>query len=438
MREYAILNVTLRNLSICVVILSLSSVLAPGAQAQTFTILHAFAGGTDGANPDAGLIQDAAGNFYGTTLGGGSTSCHVSSGCGTVFRVDSGGSESVLHAFTGTPNGAFPEAALIQDAAGNLYGTTAYGGDSACQQEPGFGCGTVFRVGTGGRAETLYKFTGLSDGGIPTSGLVLDATGNLYGTASAGGDAVLCPSEDCGTVFRLNRAGYIVLHRFAGGADGLVPAAGLVRNKKGNLYGTTVYGGGNPCPGSKTCGTVFMLDKAGVETVLQRFSDNRGQGAAQPFAGLIGDTSGNSYGTTAYGGEYSCPLNNQGTGCGTVYMLSKGGQEDLYVFAGGTDGAQPFGGLARDADGNLYGSASIGGDISCSVGNGLGCGTVFKLDSAGTFTVLHTFTGGSDGATPSGDLLLDANGVLYGTAYYGGNLSCQPPNGCGTVFKLTP
>jgi uncharacterized repeat protein (TIGR03803 family) len=242
------------------------------------------------------------------------------------------------------------------DAAGNLYGTTYYGGAY-------FG-GTVFKLDTSGTETVLYNFTG-ADGLDPDGGLILDKAGNLYGTASSGG------AGGFGTVFKLNTSGMTVLYSFTGGADGSNPSSGLVMDAAGNFYGTTVFGGGYGCR-SNCGGTVFMVDKTGKETVL-------------------------------------------------------------YSFLGGTDGNNPYSGLVRDAAGNLYGTTLYGGGDGCA---GRGCGTVFMVDKTGKEIILHSFTGGTDGGSP-GDLVRAA-GNLYGITKYGGNLSCNPPNGCGVVFKVTP
>jgi uncharacterized repeat protein (TIGR03803 family) len=345
-------------------------------------------------------------------------------GCGTVFKIDTSGNETVLHSFNGK-DGYQPQADLLLDSSGNLYGTTAYGGNPICDN--GGGCGTVFKVGTGGKLTVLHAFAG-NDGGNSTASLIMDAAGNLYGTTAAGGNGN-------GVVFKLSQTGETVLHMFTSGSDGAQPHAALVRDPAGNLYGTTLTGGSTTC--SPQCGTIFEVGKFGTETVLYRFRPGRANdGGIQPFAPLIAGGLSSGYGTTAYGGDYFCQPNNR-HGCGTVYKFDATGETRLYAFSGGADGAWPFGGLVRDAAGNLYGTASIGGDLSCpAVQNQMGCGTIFKVDPSGNFTVLHTFMG-SDGASPEADLHLDAAGNLYGTTYGGGDLSCSSGAGCGTVFKLT-
>jgi uncharacterized repeat protein (TIGR03803 family) len=374
------------------VILALGSV-SPSAQAQTLTVLYRFTGGADGENPVAGVVRDAAGNLYGTT---GCNFCV--SGFGSVFKVDKNGKETTLHSFTGGTDGGNPNASLVRDAAGNLYGTAFSGG--------AFGGGTVFKVDTTGDFTVLYSFAAYpNDGEAPFAGLIRDAEGNLYGTTSSGGVYF------DGTVFKLDASGNeTVLHSF-NGTDGLLPFAGLVADAAHNLYGTTFQGG------TFGGGTVFKLDAAGTETVLHSFSKGN------PSAVLLRSAAGNLYGTAAVGGS---------TGSGAVFKLSDttGKGTALYNFNGAPDGVEPTAGLVRDTAGNFYGTTFLGG--------GSGAGTIFKLDTTGKETVLYSFTGGTDGGNPESSLVMDAQGNLYGTTYLGGALSCFPPNGCGVVFKLTP
>ena len=314
-------------------------------QAGKETVLHGFREMGDGGCPYFGpLLRDAAGNLYGATSDGGAASL------GVIFKLDSSGKETLLHSFAGAPDGAYPMAGLVQDAAGNFYGTTWRGGSGAC---PYGGCGTVFKLDPAGRETVLYSFSGGADGGYPYSNLIRDEAGDLYGTTTGGGSYTCNKVWGCGTVFRLRNGKLTVLHTFTGGKDGAIPYAGVVRDRVGNLYGTTYQGGGFGL------GTVFKLDKSGKETVLHRFS-GRPDGAL-PWAGLIRDAAGNFYGTTAAGG----------TGNGTVFKLdSKGIETVLYHFPQGVDGSTPEGSLIRDAEGNLYGTTTSGGE---------GHGVVFKL-----------------------------------------------------------
>jgi len=273
------------------------------------TVLHNFKGPpVDGKTPGAGLIRDAAGNLYGTTIFGGSQ------GNGTVFKLAANGHESVLHSFSGTPGGQFPWGGLVRDESGNLYGTTAFGGTHAN--------GMVFKLSRAGKPTTLYSFTGEKDGLRPVSGLVRDSAGNLYGT-TAGGGTGKCRGG-CGTVFKIDTKGNtLTLYRFAGGRDGQEPIGGLVMDTSGNLYGTTagnttisrsfrdVSSGGEARSGVNAFGTVFKLDTKGRETVLHRFTGkNDGK---YPYAGLAMDAAGNLYGTAVDGGA---------NGCGTVFRVT--------------------------------------------------------------------------------------------------------------------
>jgi len=392
------------------------------AHAQTFTVLHTFNHPGDGVYPQAGVIRDARGNLYGTTVQGGAF------GYGAVFKVQANRKESVLHSFTGG-DGLWPAAGVVRDAQGNLYGTTEKGGTS----EGGgciYGCGTVFKLDKRGRETVLHAFTWKNgDGALPTAPVVRDGDGNLYGATSAGGYG--CYGYGCGIIFRIsNRGSETVLYRFTGGTDGVFPAGGLVRDTEGTLYGATSEGG-NPNGGY---GTVFKVDKNGNETVLYRLDG--GTDGANPFGSLVRDKAGNLYGTARDGGG-GCER-----GCGTVFELDSTGKFTvLYSFTDGADGGFPETGLVRDNSGNLYGTTYEGGDVQCTnQGGSYGCGVVFKLEPNGNFTVLHSFTGEADGATPNG-LLLDSAGDLYGTTEEFGTASfprAHGAGGAGVLFKLTP
>jgi uncharacterized repeat protein (TIGR03803 family) len=273
----------------------------------------------------------------------------------------------------------------------------------------------VFRLNAAGREAVLYRFSGDDpDQGGPFGSVILDGDGNLYGTTSG------LPLF-AGTVFTVEKAGrQTVLHSFTGGADGGSPEAGLIQDAAGNLYGTTVFGG------AFGQGVVFKLDTVGKESVLHSF---KGVGdGTNTLASLIRDAAGNLYGTASGGGSFRGPC--AGSGCGTVFRLAPNGKlKVLHTFTRGSDGASPLG-LVRDAAGNLFGTASSGGDPDCTVGGVPGCGAVFKLDVKDKLTVLHTFTGGFDGGSPSAGLAQDAAGNLYGTTAVGGAF------GKGVVFKL--
>jgi uncharacterized repeat protein (TIGR03803 family) len=380
---------------------------------------------------------------------------------------------SVIYTFSGGSDGNGPTG-LIMSPSGNLYGTTSTGG--TWRNEPGFGVvykmdpitgvekvlttftgvlgdganpvGTLVRDSSGNlygttvdggahKQGTLYEITPTGEkigqlvfdganGGTSFAGLVLDKKGNLYGTTSAGG------TTGNGVVFRLHISPRkdTVLYNFTGsGGDGSDPIGALLRDAAGNLYGTTPIGGiyGGAC-GSKGCGIVFKIEPSGTETVLYSFSGGS-DGANPQYATLICDTKGNLYGTASAGGD---------SNLGVVFKLNKKGKETvLYSFMGGADGASPYSGVIRDQAGNLYGSTLQGGGTGCS--DQMGCGTIFKLSTTGGETILHRFTGGSDGAYPWG-LLQDAAGDLYGTTGNGGggNKKICGTEGCGVLFKITP
>jgi len=378
--------------ALALVVLVVAIVATQPAEAQTFTVLHSFTGytgyPTDGARPEAVLVQDAAGNLYGTTYSGGT---HNE---GTVFEVSATGKETLLHSF-GYSDGAFPYAGLIRDGAGNLYGTTYYGGSS--------GYGIVFKLSKTGKETVLHNFTGSSshDGAYPRAGVILDAQGNLCGTTYQGGLGY-------GTVFKVSKAGKeTVLHSFAGGpSDGEFPYGGLVQDAAGNLYGTTYYGG------NYENGTVFKANESGV-TVLYNFTGS--PDGQWPYGGLIRDRAGDLYGTTYKGGTYDE---------GTVFELSKAGKETVLHSFTYSDGAFPYAGLIRDTAGNFYGTTSKGGSFAI--------GTVFELSGSGKETVLYNFVPGGPGEYPIGGVIRDAQGNLYGT-------TSKSTNGdYGTVWKLTP
>ena len=392
--------------------LILALVVIPSARAQTFTVLHEFTGGTNGAQPPAGVVLDATGKIYGVTQYGGSFNY------GTVFEMNAVGKETVLHSFLGS-EGLYPAGGLLRDAAGNLYGTTADGGTA----EGGgciHGCGTVFKRDATGKQTVLYAFTGKADGSGPFANLIRDAAGNLYGTTGYGGNPSCFVGLGCGVIFKVDTTGKeTVLYTFADKTDGKSPE-GVIRDGLGNLYGVTYDGG------THGYGAVFKLDTANKLTILYSFTG--GSDSGDPKGPITMDKSGNLYGTT-----YAAGIGLHGFG--VVYKLDTVGNFILlYTFTGGTDGQYPAS-LVLDSQGNLYGVALGGGTgTGCYYG---GCGTVFKLDTAGNFTVLHSFTGG-DGQLPI-SVILAADGNLYGTTLGGGKgTDCSYYHGCGTVFKLTP
>ena len=346
--------------------------------------------------------------------------CSVSNGSGTLssnvtdVAVSCGaGTERILHSFAGgTADGADPNAGLVLDGAGYLYGTTDGGGAK--------GLGTVFKLSRTGTETILYSFVGgTTDGANPLAGLSMDSAGNLYGTTEGGG------ADGLGTVFEISAGGTeTLLHSFAGGAtDGANPRSALVMDRFGDLLGTT-YGGG-----TSGLGTVFEISAGGAESILHSFAGGTTDGA-NPYGGVVlgGDT---LYGTTQNGsfeatqnGGASCVNSN---GCGTVFGLGINSLPEYptHSFAGGpADGEEPIGGLLMGSDGNLYGTTYTGGS------NPDGAGTVFEISSTGE-TLLHSFAGGAtDGAGPNGSLVMDSAGNLYGTTEYGG------ADGAGTVFQI--
>jgi len=327
-------------------------------------VLHRFNKLSSGLEPLSPLVQDSSGNWYGVTFFGGDASCAGGDvGCGTVYKIDAAGNETVLHRFKDTNgDGAFPYAPLVIGSDGDLYGATNSGGAS--------NFGTVFKLDPNTGTETvLHSFQGPPDGTAPQSGLVEDGSGNLYGTTIGGGKLESdCATGGCGTVYKIDTAGNeTVLYAFTGetNGDGLSPIAYPVLDSSGNLYGTTDQGGGNA---NDCCGTVYEVSPAGTETVLYRFQGADGSG---PYTPVFRGAGGILYGTTINGGNY---------GYGVVFKLATSGKEKvLHHFTGNSDGGNPYAGLTADAAGNLYGSAAVGGDIKCSAGNGVGCGVVFKV-----------------------------------------------------------
>jgi len=300
--------------------------------------------------------------------------------------------EKVIYSFAGS-DGARPSSVLIMDASGNLFGVTRFGGAN--------NFGTVFKVSPRGKEKVLYSFAGGSDGGHPVGGLAMDSAGNLYGTTLDGG------ANDLGTVFKLTSHGKKkILHSFASDGDTYAPNSPLIMDADGNLYGTTTMGG------VADNGTVYKVTPTGQETVLLSF-----MGGSEGFftaGGLIMDASGNLYGTAQLGGA---------NGVGAVFKLTPGGQETiLYSFDYGNYGQQPAGGVIMDDSGNLYGTTSGGGEFDQ--------GIVFKVTPEGQETILYAFDGGTGGGTPFARRVMDASNNLYGTTYSGGH--------GGTVFKLTP
>ncbi len=388
-------TITSSRLGLTLAVMLLFGVVAThAAQAETFKTIYNFTGGSDGGYPYASLVQDSAGNFYGTTDTGGS-------GFGVVYKLSKAGKETVLYTFTGGYDGANPLVGVVRDTAGNLYGTTEVGGAS--------GVGTVFKVTKAGKETVLYSFTGGSDGCYPVGTLLRDKAGNLYGTAEE------CGASGAGTIFKISKGGtFSVVYGFGGSPDGAYPAfTTLLMDKTGNFWGATEEGG------LYNNGAVYELSKGGKMKVLYSFKGGTTDGC-DVFGNPIMDKAGNLYGTAnSCGPSY----------VGIIWKVSKKGKETiLHNFAGGSsDGAEPVAGVIMDAKGNLYGDTYQGGSANL--------GTAYKLSKNGTLTLLHTFTG-SDGDYLYSGLIEDAAGTLYGTSLYGGSGgACR--NGCGTVWKIT-
>ncbi|HXM60072.1 MAG TPA: choice-of-anchor tandem repeat GloVer-containing protein [Terriglobales bacterium] len=397
------------------------TVLAATAYAATETVLHNFNdNGTDGYYPYGALIFDKAGNLYGTTVWGGTNNM------GTVFELTpkggGGWTETVLHNFGGAKDGSFPWGTLIFDAAGNLYGTTQTGGT--------YEYGTVFEMTPGKngvwKEKVLHSFNGGNgkDGVGPLAGVIFDGSGNLYGTTELGG------LYSFGIVFELSPktgGGWTekILHSFNPNTkDGVAPNASLIFDTAGNLYGTTLEGG------TSGVGTVFELSaKTGggwKEKLLHSFNSS-GKDGYFPFSALTFDGSGNLYGATSVGGtKYG----------GIAFELTPktgGGWTEKILYDFGYPAAtDPFSQLIFDGSGNLYGTTGTNGPNDS--------GSVFKLTPRATgkwaATVLHNFNG-TDGDNAHAGVVFDNSGNLYGTTYNGGNsTSCK--SGCGTVFEIKP
>jgi uncharacterized repeat protein (TIGR03803 family) len=412
----------------------------PAAHAQNYSVLHSFANGVGGAWPWSQLTLGNGGHIFGTTFHGGNRGQQAcqddleEQGCGTVFELYQRNGNwlfNVLYAFQ-FQNGAYPHEGVIIGRDGVLYGPARTGGlTNPCTVS---GCGTVYKVQPSPARPTtaieswllnpIYEFTGTdNDGANPSSGLVQDAAGNLYGGNYGGPD-------NCGVIYQLSRSGggWTLTDIYNGfycpeGSVGIVPG-GLVFDSAGNLYGTTYNGGHISCVAAQGCGTVFKLTNTGsgwVGTTLYEFNETTDGGFP---GGLVMDAAGDLYGGTAAGGP---------NGGGTVWELSpsNGGwtfnvlhsfQYSMNNFDVGVQGR-----LAMDASGSLYGVTMVEGAF--------GAGNLFKLtpsNGSWTYTDLHDFTGGNDGAYPLQGPTLDANGDIFGTTSFGG------VGNYGTVWEMTP
>ncbi len=373
------------------------------SQAQTLTTLATFTG-PNGANPQSTLIQGIDGNLYGTTYNGGVNNNCTDGGCGTVFKVTTGGMLTTLYSFCpqkGCTDGANPYAGLVQASDGNFYGTTEGGG--AHQS------GTVFKITPSGMLTTLYSFCSQGrscpDGASPLGALVQGKDGNFYGTTSGN------------TVFKITPAGTLTtLYKFCsqtGCPDGSYLYAGLLQASDGNFYGTTAEFGANG-----RGGTVFKITPSGTLTTLYNFCSLASCADGENPTGVLAQgIDGNIYGTTGEGGQHFL---------GTVFKITPSGMlTTVYSFTGGSDGYGPYDGPVQATDGNLYGTTNVGG-----ANDG---GTVFKITPSGTLTTVYTFCsqkGCTDGKASFAGLVQAFDGNFYGTTAYGG------ASGYGTAFKL--
>lgn len=323
--------------------------------------------------------------------------------------------EHLLYSFTGGVDGGNAATDLVLDAGGNLYGTAVVGGKDSC--------GVVFKLAPKGKSwqeSVLYNFDCFTTGKNPHGGVAFDPQGNLDGTTVSGGSGGSCGSYGCGVVFRLAPSGETVLHSFSGGDDGFGPGSGVVFDTAGNLYSTAPDGGSH---GEGVAFEVTPSGSNGPDKILHAFDGDK-DGGTGSLGMLLMDKSGALYGVTETGGAH---------GAGTVYRLKRGSKKKwqltvLYAFQGGTDATSPYGGLVADAAGNLYGTTYYGGAS--------GLGAVFKLAHSGKGYrehVLYSFKGGNDGSSSTSTLLFGKGGDLYGTTSAGGG-ECN----CGTIFRVDP
>lgn len=423
-------------LSLIALLLATAVAVLP-AQAQTYTVLHDFTAAPDGALPNP-IIRDAHGNLFGTTKDGGLPSCGLGT-CGTVYKIDSAGNYTILYDFEGGGNGSNPDAGLVSDAAGNLYGTT---------QGNGFigGASVVFKVDPNGQ-ETTLLVADTANAGSLDSPLAVDAHGNLYGMSPFGGEPNCGWNSNglgCGTLFRLTPNGkFTVLHVFDG-TDGMQPEGGVVLDGKGNLYGSANFGGERSCESAgygyfePGCGTIYKLDSSGNFTVLHTFG---GKGDGSFPLGVIIDSAGNLYGIAQNGGDIT---GDYIYGLGTVFKVDTSGNFSvLFTFApcneppcsgGQVRNAVYASHLIEDSRGNLYGLEQFN---NCAKAGGC----LFRIDPKGNITDLYDFEGeneGPDGSTPMG-VVFGSNDDVYGSMFIGGasNGGGDCTYGCGTVFHLS-
>ena len=360
-----------------------------------YSVFYTFTGTPDGSQPNGELIQDPAGNFYGTTRGGGANQF------GSIFKIDPSGSETVLYSFQNTTDGISPEAGLFRDPDGNLYGMTNIGGVSECA------CGTIFKLDTSNTLTVLHTFNLGKTGSFPRPNRLISVNGVLYGTTASGGASGL------GVIFKITKGGmYSVVYSFTGGADGFAPTY-LNRDSAGNIYGTSQSQDNGR-------GVVFKLDTSEHFSVLYTFTG--GTDGAIPLGRVIIDANGNIHGATQNGGDVTCDTTKIPPGCGVIYRIDPSGTESVvHTFHNGSGGGQPEQGVL-DVGGTLFGANNVGGNSSCA------CGVVFSIGNTGEYSVLHTFEGGTDGSGVVGELTLGQDGNIYGSATSDTN---------GYIFKYT-
>ncbi len=420
---------------------STTVVVIPGT--ATESILHAFFGprASDGLQP-SDLIQASDGNFYGTTMGGGNNTCSSVDGpvgCGTVFKLTPDGVETVLYSFGASASDAWWPISLMQSSDGNFYGTSISGGTN------GVGTVFKLSL-EGIETVLYSFGASPADGVTPQGKLILASDGNFYGTTASGGSNYCSEipgnANNCGTVFKITPTGVeTILHSFgASTSDGVEPLGSVIQSSDGNFYGTTSGGGANGCldisgnPGIHNCGTVFKLTPAGNETILYSFGASPADGYG-PQGQLIQASDGNLYGTTAGGGGLPC-LGANGCG-GTVFQLTLNGNESvLYRFISGpADEGSPSPILLEGSDGNFYGTTVDGGPYNTPGG------TVYRLTPNGVETILYSFAASeSDGVRPV-FLLQASDANFYGVTDTGGGvqvIGAATVDGGGTVFKLVP
>jgi hypothetical protein len=367
------------------------------------------------------LVPGPSGTFYGVTADGNLGFCNF--GCGKVFQLTpttGGWTQTTLHVFTGA-DGIWPAAGLLLDQSGNLFGTTYYGGTSqACL---GLGCGVVFELSPDSDGHwtetTLYSFSGGVDGQSPTS-IVLGPSGSLLGTTVFGGASTNCGTNGCGVLYQVLKGSNgqwqeRVLSSFVGGVSGQNPV-GIVENSSGVIYGAASGGVVEDACAGNYCGTLFRFTQtSGVwkETVLHTFHGNDG---ANPNGSLTIDSSGHIFGTTQWGGNVC-----RAPGCGVVFelALTNGAWKEsvLHFFANGTDGQYPSGGLVFDAKGNLYGGTSNGGAVTgCNPFESGYCGQIFRLSPGSTGWHVSALYPTPAFYVPVGDLVFDSSGNLFGAS----------------------